>query len=198
MYIDYRYQPQLLCPKPGSNRKVLEHVLIEQTAPGEGLAIACDSVALAVVPVILEDGDVPGLVEGRILSLARKALARGGNQYRAVLGAESITLADGSIHPRTMDCQYPDWRRIIPSLTPADLMVSPYIAVNPALLATIGKALGIDALVLTYHSDTTPILIQTRARNGSSPQAPYGVLMPKGMGVPNTSFLAPVRELATA
>jgi len=164
----------------------LQHVSVERLDETSGLAIAADGWMLAVVPVELDEDDVPGLVHWTILAGARKHQGAAGKRdpwLVLMLDDSTVSYPDGARMPRT-PCvrEFPNWRGILEQVSTGEaLALQSALGLNPALLAALGCALGLPEgpLLLAPSTPSGPILVETeRADDNGNPTPPYGLLMP--------------------
>lgn len=217
MYINFEYEIWRAVA-PDDSRPVLRHVLIVDSEqadhwniglePGyNGLAVATDGFMLAIVPVQLEDEDVPGLVDAELIKSAGKLTPKTFPGAWLKLEPQRVTLLDQSVRPRWDGDQwpgnFPDITAILPAKRPdgraddegkADpgLNVHPVLSINTAYLIDLTKALG-SRYIKSQRDSThwrflyltpafaTPVLIEMGRRVGptfGAWRAPLGLLMP--------------------
>ncbi len=178
---------------PDETRPILNHVLIERTRNEVGIAVAANGFVLAVIPVVLDEDDVPGIVRADLFQRAasmteivkgkrtRPASARMG------LGADRVTLADESTHLRTSfkndNPPYPDWRRIAKRTPAKEGSLVGEIGLDPRWLAIMGAVLGVgkdvQGLRLTFNGRESAVMIERVQRFGDlEAEPPYGLVMP--------------------
>jgi hypothetical protein len=190
----------------------LAHILVERDPEG-ALATASDRFIAACVPVELEPADVPGLVRADLWRMAT-ALCRGDPLAwpRMRLGETSVTLSDGSVHPRFYPPRFTGERlevkllprlraKIVPRHCPVTRQPRGSFTVDPFLLAQLARALGClgssqsrsRPLAITRVTRSGPLLLETEAPLSSGwPCPPFGLLMP--LQVINSGDRAAIQE----
>lgn len=158
-----------------------------------GVAVATDGFVLAVVPVQLDEEDVPGMVLGETV----KQAWRESKKYKAIYDGTFMRLNEHDVGlpieiqmPRRMQDYgtYPDFTSIVPKEIPTvnpDKLRST-IALDAALLLRLGKALGIppaankESLIKIHFngSKASPYWVEPSTKSGSDITAPFGLLMP--------------------
>lgn len=154
----------------------------------QGLAIAADGCIMAVVPVVLEEGDVPGLVKGAVIEAASKAQGRIKHLTAVTisLGEKELTYrgANGEriTVDRTIEGQFPPYERIIPARPTEPFQFC--FGLDARLYLKLCQAVGLESLDYGYpHLTTTGVgcacLVEKLGKpaNGK-PEAPFGVIMP--------------------
>jgi hypothetical protein len=176
--IEAAFHVEKIAEKAG--RDTLNYVQITEWQ-GKPVAVAADGFCLAVVPVVLDAGDVPGPVHWTIFDAARGEQADRAGELRFKLGEDRVTFDDGWTAPRDLNPTakpYPNWQGLIPDRTGLD-DAWPAFALNPRLLSLVQEALGAQTFVTLHRvgPDTAPILVADTFLDGS-PEAPFGLLMP--------------------
>jgi hypothetical protein len=134
----------------------------DEKHPGRGFLVATNGASMVRVPVLLDDGDVPGLVPRRALEHAR-SLAKGKEPIILECGEQDVRTRDGARFARGDARDFPEWRRVIPALDQDEARrreealawaLSEYTArnpesrfvlrlgINPTLLARLAEAAG--------------------------------------------------------
>jgi hypothetical protein len=186
MRIQLSYKIEKCCA-PDDTRPVLAYVNIT-TFEGRPVAIAADGFMLAVVPVEMEDGDVPGLVYADLFAKARSATKRGLPSASMALGESEVRFADGWTAPRVAHPNYftsesaskfPDIAPIIrPFAEGPKPETSHSFGLNPRLLNAAWQAIGKPwAPCLHRVGSLAPILI-TDGYEDAKPVPPFAVVMP--------------------
>lgn len=175
-------------------RPVLVHISVERTKDDRGIAVAANGFLMAIIPVILDENDVPGIVRADLFRMAARMpdpdpLHRRKSKvdYATLeLGAERVTLADQSTHLRTTvvgaDAQFVDWRRIMAragSVAPVG-----EIGFDPRYITILGEALGVRpperGLRLTFNGPQNPVVVERNTSLATDePEPPYGFVMPQ-------------------
>lgn len=172
---------------PPEYRPILTHVDIRRTDGALGLATAADGWMAAVVPISLDEDDVPGLVLASHFAEAAKLSKAMKERNDAVLflGADTVRFADGSTKPRfgngvNESARFPDLDRVTPTRCHPDERARGPLALNPSLLVTISKAIGSEHTTITRNGlPTSCLVIETQEPTPAGrPVAPYGLLMP--------------------
>lgn len=211
MFIDF-YAEIWRATAQDDARPSLAHVLIADSvyadkynlrlpADHNGVAVATDGFMLAIVPVILEDDDVPGLVDPELIKQAAKMTPKTFPGAWLSLGDRTVKLIDRSERPRyrydTDPGNFPDIVGVVPTERPKGddkdgLYRHPVLSINTAYLIDLTRAMGARYIKserdnthyrFVYLAGTfgTPILIE-RARHvgnfGASWVTPLGLLMP--------------------
>lgn len=185
------------------SRPALNHILIERTGNEgftqdgydgpNGIAIAANGLMIAVVPVELENGDVPGLVRADVLQAAFKGCR--GLDIQIELGNDTVSFCTKLTtmtcprftdtfkeHPETYT--FPNWRNVIP--TERDMATGPLL-LSWKQLQQVCDAIGIliPKITRTYPGTKTrcegPLILQSPKSNGKL-EPPYGLVMP-GRGI---------------
>jgi DNA polymerase III sliding clamp (beta) subunit (PCNA family) len=142
-----------------------------QELNGAMVACATDGHALAIVPVEMEDGDVPGYVTAEALKKARKA--------GSVKCNGAYEFPDGSTMPRRSelnDASFPDVSRVIPR---EEDLSSVELTFNADLLHRLARAItenGKHGRVITLRfrkENASTMSMRVDGDNGA-----FGVIMP--------------------
>jgi hypothetical protein len=169
------------CCAPDDIRPILEYVNVTQFE-GVDVAIAADGYMMAIVPVTLEKGDVPGLIHGDVMRYARKLSPR---QVQMKLEADTVLFGNGWRAPRFLfdpkiatEMKFPDVGKIVDAARKSKPL-SPHVALNPQLLHAVQKAIGAqyNGVILTRSEPTGPLLVSTLDSKGPF-VPPFGILMP--------------------
>lgn len=179
MRMDARYQIEELCG-PVGERAALEYVNVT-TYQGQTVAIAADGFGLAVVPVEMEDGDVPGLVHRSVFEAGRDSPHLSQDDIVLALGADTVTFSDGWTAPRrthhAATLTFPDVAKVVPDMATAT-EARPVFGVNPRLMVRVTEAIG--AQFVACHAagtSSTPLVLSARPCTGQ-PEPPFGLVMP--------------------
>jgi DNA polymerase III sliding clamp (beta) subunit (PCNA family) len=189
MRIDRDYRIWEATAKDDS-RPMLQEVLIERTeermsAIGgryNGVAVACDGFVLAIVPVWLDNEDVPGPVKADLLADAVK-------RWPIKAGAPEIQLGETEVSymsktgrvtaARSSGGTFPDYRKIVPEKRYCkEKRKGQTFAINPKLLQRLASALGVTYPKFTVAKRFDPIIIETHVGQGRELMVPFGLLMP--------------------
>ena len=81
------------------------------------VAVAADGMIMAVVPIIMQDDDVPGLVPNSHFTAARKVITRVHQDLLLRLSVETTTDITGTIRKRSVEGHYPNFWRVVPNVT---------------------------------------------------------------------------------
>lgn len=177
-----------LMTDPKMRRPVLEHVYLD----GDKL-VATDGRALAIVPVVLEDGESPAseppascMIDGELVRLAEKVAGKGDAKIALTEKGASVTDKKGAKLERIIPfsdqetvLQYPQYRQVIPD--PEKLIVAT-VSLDAALLLKLAQAMGAESpetrqaivtLKLTCTEGEEPIQVSTSRNKGA-----FGVIMP--------------------
>lgn len=183
MRFDKRFQPWLAA-SPDDSRPIFRCLNIERTEGNHGVAVAADGFVLAVVPVTLDDGDVPGLI--RVESMQHAAKLDG----RVLLGEDRLRFPkEDSDYPRGTSNygQFPNWRQIAPKIK--TYPVTPPFAVNPAYIDRLWKALGrphgLAFTAIKGKDGNSPLILEDLAALPNAdgvPVPPFGIVMPIQVG----------------
>lgn len=168
---------------PKAKRPVLEHVYLD----GDKL-VATDGRALAIVPVVLEDGESQAtcMIDGELVRLAEKVAGKGDAQIALNEKGAIVTDKKGAKLERIIPfsdqetvLHYPKYRQVIPD--PEKPIVAT-VSLDAALLLKLAQAMGAEshmtgqAIVTLRLIDTDglgPIQVSTSRNKGA-----YGVIMP--------------------
>jgi hypothetical protein len=195
--IDRQYLPIVdICPKDkDTHRAVLTHLLLERIDGANGRLSASDGFMLAVVPVTLDDDDVPGLVHADALTSAAKDCPKREGVVTLYVLEDIVRSVGHACFPRTRGVSeydtFPDLSRVIPrnAHVKASELTGAQTALNPTYLMKAHKALGGIGTVLWPTGPMTPIVVtpvvKAGGRGGYSafqsdglPVLPYAVVMP--------------------
>ena len=206
MRIDKRYKVWLAAATEKSDREVLQHVLIEKT-DGEwstpdgfkgpkGVAVAGNGFMLGVVPVELDEEDVPGLVQAHIFQQAHRGIAKHNAYVELILRDTQASFLGklGMMHcdrrnsymKQYPDIPFPNWRGIVPPMPDMDSQPKGALAILPSQLKDMADVLGIEVpiIIRTAPQNTMqdergegPLILRGPSANGSI-EPPYGLLMP--------------------
>lgn len=172
-----------------SGRPVLEHVSIE-TFGEHTVAVAADGFCLVVVPVGMEEGDIPGLVDGVLFGQARRANKRIPDPLGMCslqLEAEHVTLADGSRWPRLQRgweaSPFPVWQKLLDTIrepVPASERPGEVLALNLRILNRLDKGFGHPQGLTVYRRNETkgPFLVAPFGDDLAALRPPFGLFMP--------------------
>lgn len=193
-------------------RPVLNYINVTRWRD-QDVAVACDGFMLAMVPVVMEEGDQYGLIPAEALTMSRKlswsSLSQGlhdtarnyeisiskvtegvhaGGAARLTLG-EAITLSNGWAVPwpdmKDMD-KYPDFSKVVDAIDPTKpTAYETVLSFNPHLMVKLYKALGIKRAGVVGITGKGAALV-VRARHDDRLVPPFGLLMP----IHNTSVPA--------
>ncbi len=177
MIIESRFKIDRCCATDGL-RQILEYVNVMQFE-GVDVAVAANGYMMAIVPVTMEPGDLPGLVHGDLFRYARK------HDYGEVgltLDAEFVRFGNGWRAPRFNGDPpakpFPDIGKVI-DLARKSEPAAPNVALNPSLLKTLCKAIGAEhsGVVITQSHPEGPLLISD-IQSDAPYIPPFGILMP--------------------
>jgi hypothetical protein len=166
-----------------------------------GVMLATDGFSLAVVPVQLEPGDLPGLLDPEHVTTAAKFSSKYidgfDNGCRIGLGDDTVDLLDGSTRPRFKisgdgSLNYPDVGAVVPKMRPgveSAIIPLAYSSLNAFYLVNVVKALGLgftkrageDCHIRISQAGNyaAPYIVETAAAKITTLlQAPFGLLMP--------------------
>lgn len=180
-----------LCASDKDNRAVLNEPYLDiTTSPaGErtGQLVSVNGRVLAVVPVQVDEHDVPGHVSEEVLKTGRKLAGRDGMVSVTCNG--NATFSDGRTMPRHGVAPapgpgnaYPNWRQVLPEkldgpsagATPTHAIVT----IDISLLWKLAQALGTDALRLQIPVDGIGPIRADAAPGKGEPIGGYGAVMP--------------------
>lgn len=173
----------------GSGREVLEHVLIERLGSEDpwlsddcnGVAVAADGFCMAVVPVLLDPEDTPGLLPATLFKGLRDAAGESLYEVNVILGENSLSYLspDGGVTIKYDACEktFPVYREIISKHVSAG--TDPFF-LQPRVLRKVAKAIGASGVRLGLATMNTPILVRPYSGLGEGDKLvpPFGVLMP--------------------
>lgn len=189
MRIQTRFLIEFVAAQGGEDlhRKALEYVLIT-TWRDRSVAVAANGFCLAVVPVELDDGDVPGLVHRSVFDAIHEDdkdpdFGRWGTESFA-LGEHAVTFEDGWTAPRRLkgdideDLKFPDFGRLFDLHIAHEGAGAPVF--SPKLLRKLQRALGCPFVVIQPGaSDVSPVLVLAKgAEDDGEVAPPVGFLMP--------------------
>lgn len=164
MKLDPRYKVETIAAN--SDRPTLQHVLFTnwQDKP---VAVATDGYVLAVVPVEMNDDDVPGLVDYEILRAARKATSVNG-YISFALCDEIVKFDSGWTAPRTNgleNLKFPDWERLTEKVFDNPIgRIS--LVIQPKLLHRVAKVLGSKMVCVSHTGNENMVLVTLREPKG--------------------------------
>lgn len=177
MEVDIKYHPEN-CVSDDETRYVITHLNVRESHPEMPGAVieATNGSELVAVPVLLESGDLPGLLRKEVFQLARKQLWMRKicitlKKKWAHLRDHTICLRSGLSDKRT----FPDTETCEPAGDPEPLKE---ICLNADRLANIQHAIGTPAVRLIFHGKHEPIKILPK---DSTLNRAYGILMPVRM-----------------
>ena len=172
------------------SRPILREVLIERTeerksATGgkfNGVAVGCDGFMMAIVPVWLDDDDVPGTVKASVIADAVKGWPVKGMDPEIQLGEKEVSYfgKTGRVTAeRSSGGTFPDYKRVVPQYRYCkEKRKGQTFAINPKLLQRLATALGVTIPKFTVAKRSEPIIIETHVGQGRELMVPFGLLMP--------------------
>jgi hypothetical protein len=164
MQIDRSYKLEK-CVSTDPNRENLGNIFVTRRH-----AMATNGIILALVPIISEAEDTPGLMSADALKAGRKLTpARNGAINIALNGSQQ--LRDGTRIPRPTDCKQP---RIFHLLRHAHKDRQYRIGINATMLKTLADALGSDEVILDFGTQTSAILVTPKQQTPGT----MGLIMP--------------------
>ena len=112
-----------------------------------GVAIVTDGFILAVVPIIIEDDDVPGVFPGEVLQIASKKASVGNEVYIVLKKDEVIIPFLNQVNSRP-DYTFPDVRNLIEDIRTRHAKDGKKcsLSIDHIRLAKLCKALGVKTL----------------------------------------------------
>lgn len=142
-------------------------------APAIGRIVATNGIAIAVVPVKLEDGDVAGFVSADALAAERKA-------GHGIVCNGTLSVIAGPTFKRPEEAEFskfPNWRLVIPD---ASRPVGMKLAFDVKMLYELCKAMGCTSVTLTVENEMSPIIVRPSQgkRHDAAELGAYGVIMP--------------------
>lgn len=182
MEIDREYKLWKACDQAFDG--IRGHVLIERLDGNRGRAIALDGYVAVVVPVTLDDDDIPGLLYGHLLKKGTRLSGYGPAVVR--LGEETVTFEG---HLRSLTGQrmmgnyeaksFPD---VSMPLRHVAFGAIPHVSIQWRLLKRVCLAMGIDyssgGPILRFgDTPESPIVVQT-FDGGRVTEYPFGLIMP--------------------
>lgn len=124
---------------------------------GAARLVATNGKAMAILPVLLDEGDVQGYVSGAALKAARKTDKRCENITVFLNGVAK--LADGATLPRegqAKDATFPNWEQVNPKDESAHTTT---IAFDAKLLWELAQAMGTQGVILKIKDNAAPFII---------------------------------------
>jgi hypothetical protein len=137
--------------------------------------VATNGMAMAVIPVLLEEGDESGYVPCDALKQARKG-AKG--EISMLCGGE-VVLPNGTIMPRDKTETPPNWKIVMPNQDEASMRIS----LDAGMLAKLAESMGTEGVTLEISGHESPIIVRPACSgrwNATRPacQDAIGVIMP--------------------
>ena len=136
---------------------------------GAGTLVSTNGTAMAILPVMLDDGDVQGYVSGAAIKAARKCDKRSDVCTVYLNGCAKLT--DGSTMPRdgeAKDAQYPNWSQVVPSGEEHTME----IAFDAKMLWELAQAMGTQGVKLRIKSSEVAFLVSPM------PAGSFGAIKP--------------------
>lgn len=148
---------------------------------GAATLVATNGKAMAMLPVLLDEGDVSGYVSENALKLARKQDKR--SDFATVYLNGVAKLSDGSTMPRegtAKDATFPKWEQVFPK---DESLHTQTIALDAKLLWELAQAMGTQGVVLRVKDGVSAILVSPTATSHHKWNKPAcdgakGILMP--------------------
>ncbi len=173
-------RPEMAISKD-KNRVALRESYLDIT-DGKGSIVVTDGKILAVIPVAVTPEDSAGYISTEVLRRARK-VGRSDEMEVALNG--NATFPDGGTMPRSVegkDCQYPNWRAVIPTYSKEDTILE--IGIDALRLWQLAQAMGTQGVKLRIKSSDVSIMVEPIGCGKYSDGAPVvcpdarGVIMP--------------------
>jgi hypothetical protein len=153
-----------------------------------GLAVTTDGFSLVVVPVVLEDGDITGLIPADTLKDSARLSGKlyEGRSWIGLTDPEFFDMPQGMRYARPDNVGvYPDWSPIIPKY-PGRESDRSFLSFDIRLLLAISRGLGVQFrkyssanLTVSFNGDEmAPYYIIEGKPASSSVMAPFALLMP--------------------
>jgi len=146
-------------------RPAMNHIFIDGNT-----AVATNGSALAIVPVVIEEGDIGGMLSKDSFIAARK-LAKN-NDLQIKLN-EAEKLIDGTQRPR-LELSYPDYKAIIPNYSDEETRK---IQFNAKYLFELSQALGSDLITLEIPLSSKKAMLVYNLSLTNEKQV-FGLIMP--------------------
>lgn len=148
---------------------------------GAGTLVSTNGAAMAIIPVLLDEGDVSGYVSENALKLARKQDKQ--SDFATVYLNSVAKLSDGSTMPRegtAKDATFPKWEQGVPKDESLHVQT---IAFDAKLLWELAQAMGTQGVILRVKDGVSAILVSPTATSHQGWGKPAcdsakGVLMP--------------------
>lgn len=188
MRIEARYRIEQCAGDEDDGRPVLAYVNVT-TWLDQPVAVAANGYMLAVVPVTLDEDDVPGLVHRSVFDAIAGELRdhdpHWANPSSIGLGETTVTFEDGWTAPRhrrgdQSPLNFPNWQKIVTDLTAAEGPA--LLALNPKLLVAIQQAVGSPYVILRPGNTAQSPILVTAEPQEAEPQPPFAVVMPMQVG----------------
>ena len=156
---------------PRQFRRVMEEPYLDTE---NSLIVATDGHILAACPVELDEGDTSGNVSSEAIKAALKSSpVKSRSAKTANIKANgSLELDNGATYPRENLGQFPDYKRIIPDLDKAEMVIS----LDAKLLKDLADAIntpGSSIVTLHIKDNATAFYVDSDALSDC-----YGVIMP--------------------
>lgn len=140
-----------------------------------GKLIATNGMAMAVIPVGLDESDESGHIPCDAFKQARKG-ARG---EVSMLCNGNVTLPTGAILPRDKSENPPNWQAVMPHEPKVNMRIS----LNAAMLAKLAEAMGTEGITLEIDAPDSPVIVKPAYAGRFSEAKPVcpdaiGIIMP--------------------
>lgn len=155
-------------------RSSIKNPYLDISDKSNPVIVSTDGRIMAILPVIVDEGDVSGYVTSDSLSMARKITRT--NEVSIHCNGE-LKIENGPSFPRP-EGSYPNWRLVLPPKEESG--VKHRVKINSKLLSTLASAMGCECVELVFRDNESAIEVipvGTKTNLASCEKA-VGLLMP--------------------